>query len=263
MTAKELFKYLTDEAGLDETTAAAVMKAAENEKVAAKAQTLKQSSEYDALNARAEAMRVSLEGDGKTSQGAKAYQAWYEKNFAAIEKLQADAARYKERYGDLDTPIVPDPAKPAVGLKKEDVATIVNEVVQGTYGTQWSNLITGAGTVLEKHLRAQRKNSIDWGKLGEIAAKKGGDLTAAYDEWDAPERDAASKAATDAEVERRVKEEMKKRNTPANFPAGADAGVSTGISPLSRGAAEKKYDRSKVIEAAFTGKYEKEEGAAA
>lgn len=260
MTAKELFEYLTQDAGFDEATSKAIMAAAGNEKVAKRAGDFVQQKEYNDLEQRAARLELSYNGT-KDKPGAKAYEEWYSKNAAAIQKLQQDVARYQERYGALDDPSgnfdrgKGGEVKPAGGtMTKEEIAATVREVISGGYDAQWSNLITGAGTILEKHLRSKRDNPIDWNKLGELAKAKNGDLTAAYDEWDKPAAEAASKAATEAEIKRRVDEEVAKRQTSSFFPAGADASPSS-VSPLSRTKSDQKYDRSKVVEAAVSGEY--------
>ncbi len=55
-----------------------------------------------------------------------------------------------------------------------------------------------------------------------------------------------------------MNEKLAAARTAQFFPAGADATPSgSGISPLSRAKTDSpKYDRSKVIESAVTGKYE-------
>ncbi len=142
-------------------------------------------------------------------------------------------------------------------LSQDDIDKRVNQVIQENYAPRWASLLKDTGTIVQKHLRAGRKTDIDFQKLEEIAAKKGGDLNAAYDEYDAPERELAAKAATDAEIDRRVAEKLAAANTAKFFPSGADATPSGGISPLSRSKTDQKYDRSKVIEAAVTGDYSK------
>ena len=253
MTAQELFTYLTADAGLDDATTKVIMdQVAKNEKVNGKATSLKQASEYTALETRAAALQ-------KAATDAAVYQDWYAKNYAAIEKLQKDALRYQERYGALDEGGAP--AKPAAGaaaqLDETAVATLVNKVIQENYGPRWSDLVTNSGTILEKHIRAGRKAPIDWKKVGELAQAKGGDLSAAYDEWDAPEREAATKLSTEAEIDRRVKEEVAKRQTAQFFPAGAEGATSLGTAGITKASSEgKKYDRNAVVQAAITGKYD-------
>lgn len=258
MTAKELFTYLTQDAGFDEATAKAVMAAAENEKVSKRAADFVQKKEYEDLERRAAQLELSYNGTND-KPGALSYQQWYEKNFAAVQKLQADVLKYQERFGSLDEAPPEDKGKgKGVQYNPEDVQRIVNETIQQNYAPRWAELLTNTGAIVQKHMRAGRKADIDFKKLEEIAAKKNGDLMAAYDEYDAPEREAAAKAATDAEIKRRVDEELAKARTNQFFPAGADAtpSGSSNVSPLSRAKADQKYDRSKVIESAVTGKYE-------
>ncbi len=254
MTGKELFEYLTQDAGLDEATAKAV---AANEKVGTKAAALVQKKEYDDLEAKAAALELTLNGTGK-QMGAKAYQEWYQKNYPEIQKLQTAVATYKERYGDLDgAPPPDDKTKKGAGatFTAEDVQRMVAETIDKNYAPRWSDLVTKSGTIVQKHMLAGRKNAIDFPKLAEIAATKGGDLEAAYDEYDRPEREAASKATMDAEIERRVKEGVQKAQTQNLFPAGADGTPSSGTPGITRPQGDKKYDRSAVIAAAVTGEY--------
>jgi len=263
MNAKELFEFLTNDAGLDQATVQTIMAAAANEKVGAKAGTLKQQSEYDAIQQKMAALQADYEGS-TDKPGAKAYREWYQSNFPKIQSLQQQVSRYQERYGALDDAGAPGtgaPVAPAaasggtVNLSKEQIAQIVNETIQTQYGPRWSNLLTDTGTIVQRHMRAGRKTEIDFKKLGELAEAKGGNLMAAYEEWDRPEAEATQKAQTEAEINRRVKEEVARRQTQAAFPAGADA-TPSGSAGITRAAGEKKYDRSKVVETAVTGKYD-------
>jgi|WetSurMetagenome_2_1015567.scaffolds.fasta_scaffold06646_6 hypothetical protein len=253
MTAKELFDYLIADAGLDEATAAAITKAAANEKVATKAQTLKQQSEFDAIAARQTALQAELDGTA-TIPGTKAYRDWYNKNFPEIQKLQTAVARYQERYGALDENGAPPP-KPEDKVSPDAVGAMVAKYWQTNLAPQVSTLFTSALTIADRHRRNNRKSELDMAKIAELASAKGGDLVAAYDEWDKPEADRVAKEATDKEVDRRVKEELAKRQTNSFFPAGADASPSSSISPLSKEAGERKYDRNAVVRAAVTGEY--------
>jgi hypothetical protein len=247
MTVKEI----CDQLGLDTETAKLVMAQAKAEK----AEALKQAGEFEALSQRATALEAELVADGKT--GARNYKAWYDSNYPKIQKLQADFVKYQERYGSLEAPTtVPNTTTTDTRtFTTDDIKAAANELIQQQYAPQWSNLLKGSGKIIEKHLRAQRKNEIDWDKLSEIAATKGGDLTAAYDEWDKPERDKYDATAREAEIQRRVNDEMKKRNTQTFFPGNAEP--SSGLSPLSKDRdSAPKYDRSKVIESAVTGEYQ-------
>lgn len=258
MTAQEIFAYLTQDAGLDSVTADAIMKASANEKVASRAAQLRQSSEFTSIEQRAQALEAKLKGT-KEAPGAEAYETWYRENWQHIQKLNTDAIAYRERYGELDAPKTPPAAQV---FDEAAIAKLVDARIQSQYGPQWSSLLKGSGQIIERHMRGNRKDNLDWDKISEIAAAKGGDLNAAYEEWDKPAAEAARQAATEAEIERRVKTEVAKRSTQSMFPAGADATPSGGISPLSRNRAVEsgapKYDRSKVIESAVTGKYQPE-----
>jgi hypothetical protein len=253
MTAKERLNWLIEDAGFDEATAKAILA---NEKLAKKAGALVQQEEYAELERKAAELELSYNGT-KDKPGAKAYQDWYAANFNKVKEYETALVQYKERFGDLTAAPPKKDEKPPVALSQEDIDRRVNQVIQENYAPRWASLLKDTGTIVQKHLRAGRKTDIDFQKLEEIAAKKGGDLNAAYDEYDAPEREAAAKAATDAEIDRRVKEEVAKRQTASFFPAGADATPSGGISPLSRAKSDQKYDRSKVIESAVTGEYSK------
>ena len=257
MTGKELFTYLTQDAGLDDATAQAIMKAAENEKVTKKAADFIQKREYDDLERRAAQLELDHNGT-KEKPGSKAYREWYDKNYAAVVKLQQDVARYQERFGSLDDPGTP--AKPAaaaggaVNYTPEDIQKIVKETIGSSYAPIWDQLLSGTATIVQKHIRNGRKTDLDMKRLAEIAQTKGGDLVAAYEEYDRPEAEAAQKLSQEAEIKRRVDEEVAKRQTQKFFPAGADASPSSG--GIGRSAAKKDYDRNAVIGAAVTGKYD-------
>jgi hypothetical protein len=253
MTAKEKLKWLIEDAGLDEATAKAIL---DNEKLVKKADKFVQQDEYDSLQAKAAELEMSYNGT-KDKPGAKAYQDWYAANFNKVKEYETALVKYQERFGALDATVPPDDKKgKPVQLTQEDIDRRVNEVIQQNYAPRWSDLLTSTGTIVQKHMRAGRKTDIDFKRLSEIAQTKNSDLLAAYDEYDAPEREAAAKAATDAEVDRRVNEKLAAARTQQFFPSGADATPSGAVSPLSRVKADQKYDRSKVIETAVTGKYE-------
>jgi hypothetical protein len=156
-----------------------------------------------------------------------------------------DKAALEDKYGTLDQPkgAAPmDPAKPPnlAGLSKDDIARLVDERIQGGYADRWSNLLTGMGGVVQKHMFAGRKSPIDMKKLSELAQSNGGDLDRAYDEYDKPEREAAAKIAQDKLVEQRVNDELMKRGAHTGYPAGAD--MTPGI--LSRDRDSSKFDRA-------------------
>lgn len=256
MTGKELFTYLTQDAGLDDATAQAIMKAAENEKVAKKAADFVRMQEYKELETKAAELELSLNGNG-SKPGSKTYEKWYADNYPAIVELQRKAQVYEERFGPLEA-AAPKGGAPAGGggatFKPEDIQKIVNETIQQNYAPRWGALLTGTGEIVQRHIRNGRKTNIDFKKLEEIANTKNGDLLAAYEEYDRPEAEAAQKTAQEAEIKRRVDEEVAKRQTQQFFPAGADASPSSG--GIGRSAAKEKYDRNAVIGAAVTGKYD-------
>ena len=255
MTGKEVLEYLMNEGGLDEATAKAVMA---NEKITSKAGNLVQKQEYDKIAGKAAELEASL-------NKAKTYEEWYSKNHASLQALLQRQALYEERFGPIENAPQNNQTQNnnQQQFKPEDVKRMVAEAadkhIQERYAPQWSNLLVNSASLVERHMRANRKNSIDWKKIEELAAAKGGDLNAAYEEWDKPEREAAAKDATEKEIQRRVKEEMAKQNTQGFFPAAADAGGSK--SPLSRDRStapvvkaepnKPTYDRNKVIEAAM------------
>jgi len=152
MTGKELFTYLTQDAGLDDATAQAIMKAAENEKVSKKATSLIQKEQYDDLERRAAQLELDHNGT-KEKPGSKAYREWYDKNYAAVVKLQQDVARYQERFGSLDDP---DPnagkgkgAAAGTNYTHEDIQKIVKETIGSSYAPIWDQLLTGTATIVQ------------------------------------------------------------------------------------------------------------------
>ena len=244
MTIDEVISTLE----LDKETADILRAKAKAEKAA----SLKSANELQQLEARRAELEAELIADGK--KGARNYKQWYEENFPKIQTLQADYAKYVERYGKLDgqPTTTTTTSTPTTGLTKEDVA----KLIQDTYTPQWSSLLKGSGKIIERHIRAGRKNELDWDKLGEIAATKNGDLEAAYAAWDAPEAEKAAKEAEEKRINAEVEKRIKAQQTNTFFPSTEQ--VSTGVSPLSRdrGTDAPKYDRSKVIESAVTGLYE-------
>lgn len=246
MTVDELIANLE----LDKETADLVRAKVKAEKVA----SIKAAKELEDLQRRSQELEAELVGDGK--KGARNYKQWYDENFPKIQKLQSDYAKYVERYGAIDPNANPNPANPNPNpaspnaVSKEDFDKTMN----GFTG-QWSSLLKGSGKILERHIRSGRTNEIDWDKLSELAATKGGDLIAAYDEWDKPEREKSDRAAREKEINAEVEKRLKARQTDSFFPSTEQ--VSTGVSPLSKDRGDApKYDRSKVIESAVTGLYE-------
>ncbi len=245
MTRDEFIKYMTD--GLDADSAQQVREglqtAFKNSVAASRAEQFKGASEWDALAKREADLKAELEG-GPDKPGAKAYQDWYAKNYPAVQKLMADKAELEAKLatggGDkkVDDKKVDD--KALAGLSAADVQRLVDERIQGGYADRWSNLLTGMGSIVQKHMFAGRKSPIDMKKLAELAQTKGGDLDQAYDEYDKPEREAAQAAATEKLIAQRVNDELAKRGAHANFPSGSDMGPGT----LSRDRDASKFDKA-------------------
>lgn len=247
---------LLADAGLDP---AVIESLAKNDKITARLGGLTQKSEYDQLLSRSQALEAA-------QSKSKTYQDWYEKNLPAIQKLQSDVALYQERYGTLDEPVKP---QASAGISKDDVLKIVQETIGGSYAPQWSNLLEGVGTVVQRHVLAGRKTPIDFKKLTELAGKKGGDLMLAYDEYDAPERQAADESAREAEIKRRVDEQLKTEKAKLrSFPGDHSANhfnEDDTRSPLTRrndGDKKPAYDRRAVLQAAADPEGEAERRAA-
>ncbi len=226
MTVEELTAMLTE--GLDEAQAAPVRAAIQRDAVKNKVVTIKAQSEYQDLVTREANLKAELDG-GPDKPGAKAYAAWYSENFPKVQQLQTERAAYEAKFGKLEGG-APPPGTPPAGGKTytdEDIQRIVDARIGGTYAPQWSTLLTGTGTIVQKHMFAGRKKPIDFAKLAELAPKYGGNLEQAYDEWDKPDREAAEKLATEAEIDKRVKEELQKRGTQTSFPGSVESGPSS------------------------------------
>lgn len=225
MDISVLITALTE--GLPAEQAAIVKAAIERDQVKTKAGGWKQESDVADLQARSQALQAELEGDAANGKlGAREYQKWYTENSPAIAKLNKDIAAYKAKHGELDAapgnPNPPTPGTPAAGLSALDIQREVDKRINEQYAPKWGSLLTGVGSVVQKHMLSGRKTEIDFKKLEELAAARGGDLMLAYDEYDRPERESTAKAATEAEIERRVKEEIQKRGASSSFPGGAD-----------------------------------------
>lgn len=274
MTAQE-FQALLIEGGLTQEESARLTG---NASVVAKVGQLRQASEYQTLEQRANALaseKATLESElvgTDAAPGSRKYQQWYADNYARIKALEANStkvseletsvAAYEKAYGKI-TPGQEAP-KPPTGMTEEDVKKIIATQVQESYTQNYApsvvKAMTGIGAVVERHMKRGRKADIDWKKLDELAAKpeNAGDVLKSYEEWDAPNVAEDQKlAATAAEasiqkrIDDRVAEELKKRNVQTNFPAGADGASSGAPSPLSRdslGGTAKVYDRNKLLE---------------
>lgn len=242
MDVNALIEMLTE--GLDSEQAAIVRKAVERDSVKTKASGLKQQSEYDAIAAKQAQLEAELNG-ANGQPGSKKYQEWYEKNFPEIQKLQERAAAYEAKYGTLEAPKEPVVNQQQTGLSEADIQRLVDQRIQTGYAPQWSELLTGTGQIVQKHMFAGRKQPIDFKQLAKIAAEKtNGNLEAAYDEWDRPEREKAEAADRENEIKRRVNEEIQKRGASQYFPAGADA--SPGALSVHKGSTD-KFDKAAMM----------------
>src|SRR5579863_6245676 len=140
MDLQALISYLTE--GLDAEQAKVVTDALKHEKVSAKVGGLKQQKEFDELAQRENALRLELEGEGEQKPGAKKYKEWYEKNYAAVVKLQQDQAKYVEKYGTLEAPKKTDDKtktkNQTLTLSEQDIAKLVDKRIQEGYAPRWS-----------------------------------------------------------------------------------------------------------------------------
>ena len=218
MDLNELISMLTE--GLPAEQASTVRAAIERDAVKSKVSGFKQQSEYQTLVDQQTRLQAELEG-GPDKLGAKAYQKWYDENFSKIQEMQTKIQKYQDTYGTLEAPKTP--AAGQVNMPTEaDIQRMVDARIQGQYAPQWSNLLTGTGNIVQKHMFAGRKTPIDFNQLANIAKEKNLSLDAAYDEWDKPEREKAEKAKTEAEIERRVQEKVATMRVNSEFPGGAD-----------------------------------------
>lgn len=239
------FEAMLRESGLDDTTVKTIVA---NEKVAARATSLRQGDEYAALEARA----TQLDKDAKT---AKTYQDWYAANYPTVLKLQQDAARYAERYGSLDE--AQPPNKQQVELDANKVQEMISKSITEQYqkfAPQIVELVTKTNTVQQQHALRGRKTLIDWKEIDKLAANHGGDAVKAYEEWDAPNSTKDAEEAFNKRVDAAVKEKIAARGLQSNFPSGADAAPSA-RSPLSKDDGPKAYDRSKLLDTFMSGEY--------
>lgn len=250
MDIQELISWVTE--GLDPEQAKSVRAAIERDSVKTKAQGLRKGEEVTELEARANRVaELEQELDALDPQGnPKGYRAWYKKYENAVMANANAVQKFEEKYGagalqkalegKLDFKAPDGSPAASAPIPKEEIQKLVDQRIQEQYGPQWSNLLTGTGSIVQKHMFAGRKNLIDFEAVGRLVKEKGMSLEAAYEEWDRPEREKTQKAQQDAEIERRVNEEIQKRGASANFPAGADFSSSPGV--LARSGASENFD---------------------
>jgi len=259
MDINDVIAYATE--GLTEEQAKPIREALLRDNVKAKFGTVKAQKEYEAIALRAaEADRALQELDGVDEKNEpKGYRAWYKKYGPLVLENSKKIAAFDQKYGEgsfakvsSGEVLLPNGAPPntppspnAKTYSEEDIQRIVDSRIGAGYAPKWSNLITQSGTVLQKHLFAGRKTPIDFAKLAEIAAKKNGDLEAAYDEYDLPEREKANEASIQSRIDQGVKEALQRRGADQNFPIGEPQSPS----PLSSSSERSKgFDREKFRE---------------
>lgn len=207
MTAQE-FQALLIEGGIDQET---VNKLTGNAGITTKLGQLKQATEYQAIEQRANALlaektqletqRQALEAElvgTNEKPGSRKYQQWYAENYTTItanaaklkekeiEVADLDKAvkEYEAKYGKITASTPPPPTPTAIpGLTKEEIQAISKEIAtstakdsvveayKNTYAPQVVSTMTGIGTILERHMKRKREHDIDWKKLDELAAK--------------------------------------------------------------------------------------------
>ena len=270
MTAEELFKYLTEGAGLSEEDAAAAMRLAKNQNVSTRAQQLKQQREYDEIASRFSELE-------KKFDSAKTYAEWYAKYGDVIRQNEQMLTRYIERYGSLDTPTTTTTSGgtnnvPTGNFTMADVQKMAEELVDKKLGgthDRLGSLLVQFGEVVEQHRINGFKTKIDFGKLAELAGSKfNGDVLKAYESSVEPERKTKDendfKARVDAEVAKKIKEERLKNN--GMFPAGAEGNASSSDFGIRKRHMPKDDNpdarRAELLRVAAAGKYNPDEDAA-
>lgn len=252
MTAQELAQMLR-EAGVDETHVAGLVN---NAAFQAKAQGLARQTELATIQQRAQELETSY-------TKSKTYEDWYNKYFPAINEQNALIAAYEERYGAINgnrtqpnntTTTQNQPVQKP--MTQAEIDAMIDQRMQTKWGGEVTNTIMDTGKLVEAHMRNKRTNAIDWTEIRKLATENGGNLQAAYDKWDEPERvkqtEAEYKVRLDADVQKELDKRMQAMGG-SMFPAGAGADYGSGApSPLRPRTGEEvpAYDRNKVIEAA-------------
>jgi len=225
-----------------------------------------QAQEAEQLRKRQAELQAELDGN-ETQPGTRAYQKWYNEHYRKIQELQTNFARYQERFGPLDETGSASNNGTASNnggqMTKEEIEQALENRINNV-GAKMTDYLKQTGSILERHIRAGRKRTLEMDKLVQLAVEKhGGSLERAYDEWDQPEALEVSKAQQEAEIKRRVEEELAKRQSAMFVPGSGDGSFGTPRSsgPLTRSVGVQKpgeapvYNREKVIQAAVTGKY--------
>lgn len=262
MDIQELVAILTE--GLPPEDSQKIRGAIERENTKAKVAALKTQRDLEALQTQADRVtELERELDYIDPQGnPRGYRAWYQRYKDEVFDKDKLVREFETKYGagSLAKALQgqlpngqPANSQPAAQPQwtKDDFRRELVSAVQEIYAPMWSNLLTTTNNLTQKHLLAGRKTPIDLKALEEIArSRHQGNLEAAYDEWDKPERDRIAKEAVEKdkkdreeEIQRRVAEELAKRNVPQFFPQGADLTPSS-LTQRSE-EATKGFDRSK------------------
>jgi hypothetical protein len=234
MDIKQLESWFTSDPNLTADQKAVISAAFNQEGIKTKVATLREQSEFATIESQRQQLQAELEGTGG-KPGSRAYQQWYAENAGVVHANAQAIKAYDKKHGadafakmaaaleaGTDTTIPTTPT----AMSKDDILRIVRED-QSPFVDRVATVVKSAAKLVQRHLYAGRKTEIDFEKLDQMmleAQKAGRSMSVedAYNEWDKPEREKATKAAEDARVEQRVTDELKKRGASANFPSGAD-----------------------------------------
>jgi len=247
--------------GLDPDIAAKVTAQIQSDAVKTKLAGYKAQSEFDAIMTERQKLQAELDGDAAAGKlSARATREWYEKNSAAVIANDKAIKAFEDKHGagtfaklaagEFTIPAAPGTdqtaaltqeqitamvdarikAGAAPAVAEADIQRLVDDRIQKQYAPKWSELLEGTLAISQKHMFAGRKNVIDPKELSKIANEKNISLEAAYDIWDAPERQKVEAANRQAEIDAAIKaervkwdDERVKENATKMFPAGADA----------------------------------------
>lgn len=259
MRPEDLIAMLTQ--GLDPDIAAKVTAQIQSDAVKTKLAGYKAQSEFDAIMTERQKLQAELDGDAAAGKlSARATREWYEKNSAAVIANDKAIKAFEDKHGagtfaklaagEFTIPAAPGTdqtaaltqeqitamvdarikAGAAPAVAEADIQRLVDDRIQKQYAPKWSELLEGTLAISQKHMFAGRKNVIDPKELSKIANEKNISLEAAYDIWDAPERQKVEAANRQAEIDAAIKaervkwdDERVKENATKMFPAGADA----------------------------------------
>lgn len=243
MNVDELISMLT--AGLNDTEAATVKNAILRDGVKNKVESsYKTAKEIEAIQTAANKVAdMERQLDALDEKGNPVgYRSWYQKYGNAAVKYLNLVSEFEGKHGagsfektlNGQPPETKVDTKTGITMTEDDIRRIQQDNWTKNQAPVVASAVTSVSKILQRHLRNKRENDVDFEALGKLANEKyGGNMEAAYDEYDKPEREklaevAAKKAETDreAEIQRRVKEEMQKLNAGQYFPTNFSAGPS-------------------------------------